>query len=208
MKEKEMLYPIQKIEWCEELCKIEDSPLSEIAKEVEKSYQESLDAIVKIKKLITDNRLDSCLYGIHFEAEKVAMSSVCRKIYPLALGIIVNESELFYHTADYIASLIKGYRSELRYGALKSYEKTVFLSKSIWFTTSRGTDNFQKILHHCGIKHELNGRRFSFNYKEDFENALDFIRVCLLEPTPCDKDMLHIKFDINDINLGLRKPNV
>lgn len=208
MKEKEMLYPIQKIEWCEELREIEEKSLDEIAKEVEKSYLESLDAIARVKKIVTDNRLDDCLYGIHFEAEKVAMSSVCRKIYPLALGIMVNESELFYHTPDYIASHIKGYRSELRYGALKCYQKAVPLSKSIWFTTAKGTGDFQRILCHCGIGHELKGRRFSFKTKEDFEKALDFIRVCLLEPTPCDKDMLRIKFDINDINLGRRKPNV
>lgn len=208
MKEKEMLYPIQKIEWCEELREIEDSPLSEIAKEVDKSYRESLDAIAEIRKIITENRLAGCLYGIHFETEKTAISSVCRKIYPLALGIIVNEAGLYYHTPDYIAVHIKGYRVELRHGALKCYEKTVPASKSIWFTTAKGTGNFQRILCHCGIGHELKGRRFVFKTSEDFDKAVDFIRVVIPEPTPCDKDMLRIGFDIDDINLGRRKPNV
>lgn len=208
MKEKEMLLPIQRIEWCDELREIEEKSLDEIANDIDKSYRESFDAIVKIKKLITDNHLDDCLYGIRFEPEKVAISSVCRKVYPLALGIMVNEAELFYHTPDYIAAHIKGYRVELRYGALKCYQKAVPLSKSIWFTTAKGTGDFQRILCHCGIGHELKGRRFSFKTKEDFEKALDFIRICLPEPTPCDKDMLHIDFDIDDINLGRRKPNI
>lgn len=208
MKKKEMLYPIQKIEWCDELREIEDSPLSEIAEKVDKSYRESLDAIAQIRKIITDNRLDECLYGIHFEAEKVAISSVCRKIYPLVLGIMVNKKNLFYHTPDYIAEHIKGYRAELRYGALKCYEKAVPASKSIWFTTSRGIENFQQILSHCGINYEIKGKRFVFKTSEDFGKALDFIRVVIPEPTPCDKDMLRIGFDIDDINLGRRKPNV
>lgn len=208
MKETETLYPIQTIEWCDEIREIDNKQLDDISKEVQIHYQDSLDAITQIRKIITDNRLDECLYGIHFEAEKVAISSVCRKIYPLVLGIMVDKKNLFYHTPDYIASHIKGYRTELRYGALRCYEKAVPASKSIWFTTSRGMENFQQILSHCGISYEIKGRRFVFKTSEDFGKALDFIRAVLPEPTPCDKDMLRIGFDIDDINLGRRKPNV